>query len=83
MPLTVTLPDDVYEYVEDDTADGQFGTADEYVTTILRAYFQWAKKRLVARLLLGLRSPAIEITEEEWKRLEQEIEDRIKFAEGP
>ncbi len=76
MPLTVTLPDDVCEYVEELIADGQFATAEEYVSALLRAHRRAERKRLEALLLEGLNSPSEEATPEWWERLRADCKAR-------
>ncbi|MFO0808540.1 MAG: hypothetical protein U0746_07955 [Gemmataceae bacterium] len=77
MPLTVQLPDDVREYVEEQIADNQGETAEEYVTAVLRAHRRREYERLKALLLEGINSPSEEATPEWWAKLEEDIESRI------
>jgi antitoxin ParD1/3/4 len=67
--LNISLPDALHEFIESQVADGGYGTASEYISTLVReAQRQKARERVEALLLEGINSgEPIEVNAEYWE----------------
>jgi antitoxin ParD1/3/4 len=77
--LTVSLPEALRKFVDEQVAAGGYSTAGEYVRALIQAaqQNQEEQERLEALLLEGLDSgPAIEVTPEYWTKLRAELLER-------
>jgi len=71
--LNLILPDELNEFVEAETANGEFASVSEYLQALIRdARKRKAKQALDLKLLEGLQGPTIEMTREDWKSIERE-----------
>lgn len=76
--MTISLPSDMREYVDNRTQTGGFGNASEYVRDLIRRERdRRAQQLLEEQLINNLGSPAIEWTPEVRERLLATVEDRI------
>ena len=78
--MNITLPEPMRQFVEAQISSGSYGTASEYVRTLIREdQKRKAKERLEALLLEGLDSgDPVEATPEFWKEMRGRIESRRK-----
>lgn len=78
--LNVSLPGAMKKYVQERVASGGYGNTSEYVRELIRTeQKQRAKAELEALLLEGINSgPGVEVNEEFWKNLRQQIEQHAK-----
>jgi antitoxin ParD1/3/4 len=76
--MTISLPSDMREYVDNRTQTGGFGNASEYVRDLIRRERDLrAQQKLDEQLINNLRSPQVEWTPEVRERLLATVEDRI------
>lgn len=76
--MTISLPSDMREYVDNRTQTGGFGNASEYVRDLIRRERdRRAQQLLEEQLINNLGSPSIEWTPEVRERLLATVEDRI------
>jgi antitoxin ParD1/3/4 len=76
--MTISLPSDMREYVDNRTQTGGFGNASEYVRDLIRRERdRRAQQQLDEQLINNLRSPQVEWTPEVRERLLTTVEDRI------
>ena len=76
--MTISLPSDMREYVDNRTQTGGFGNASEYVRDLIRRERdRRAQQLLEEQLINNLASPSIEWTPEVRERLLATVEDRI------
>ena len=82
--MNITLPAPMRQFVEEQIQSGNYGTASEYVRTLIREdQKRKAKERLETMLLEGLDSgEPLEATSEFWKELHSRIEERRKAKHG-
>ena len=79
--VTISMPDTLKEYVEEQVRTKGFGNVSEYFRSLVReAQKREAQERLEKLLLEGLASPAIEATPEFWDELKAEASARIEAA---
>jgi antitoxin ParD1/3/4 len=78
--MNITLPEPMRQYIEDQITSGSYGTASEYMRTLIRDdQKRKAQERLESLLLEGLDSgDPIEATPEFWLDLRNKIEARRK-----
>jgi len=77
--LNVSLPEDLYRFIDEKVASGEYGTAGEFVRSLIRQAQERERDdaRLEALLLEGLDSgPGDEVTPEFWKELRAEAMER-------
>lgn len=73
----ISLPSEVKAFVEEQAAREGYPTASEYLQAIiLDLQRRRAKGDLDAKLLEGLRSPAVRVTDAVWADLEGRIRER-------
>jgi antitoxin ParD1/3/4 len=77
--LNVSLPEAMRQFVEEQAANGGYGTVSEYIQELIRqAQEQQAEQeRLEALLLAGLASPASEMTPADWEQIRAEAMERL------
>jgi antitoxin ParD1/3/4 len=76
--MTISLPSDMREYIDNRTQTGGFGNASEYVRDLIRRERdRRAQQLLEEQLINNLRSPNIEWTPEVRERLLATVENRI------
>jgi antitoxin ParD1/3/4 len=76
--LTISLPDDIKAFVEDQAARGGFVSIDDYLASLLReTRLRQSKQELEEKLLEGLKGPFTEMTPEEWESIEREGLERL------
>jgi antitoxin ParD1/3/4 len=78
--ITLSLPESLREFVEEQVAKGGFGSADAFLLALVReAQKREAKAKLEALLLEGLESgPATPMTPEEWADIRREVRERLE-----
>jgi antitoxin ParD1/3/4 len=75
--LNISLPKAMRDFIDEQVADGTYGTASEYIRELVRdAQKQKARERIEALLLEGLQSEGREMTRDDWKRLRRRVEER-------
>ena len=82
--VNVSLPETLKEYVEEQVADGGYGTTSEYMRELIREdRKRKAQERLETLLLEGLDSgDPIPITPEFWQELWARVDTRKKARQG-
>ena len=80
--ITISLPDLLKSFAEDQAAREGFGSVSEYLEAKLReAQVREAKKDLEAKLREGIESgPAVPMTREEWDELERCVWERERVS---
>lgn len=78
--LSISLPDQMKEFVEEQVQKGGFGSASDYVRSIIHdIQICQAKRSLEAKLREGLESgPAALMTKEDWDAIEREGIERAR-----
>jgi antitoxin ParD1/3/4 len=78
--VTISLPESLREFVEQQVATRGYGNVSEYFRTLLReAQQREAERRLEELLLAGLESgEGIEATPEFWSGLKAEVAQRVR-----
>lgn len=75
--FTITLPDDVREFVDEQVAAGQHESADAYVRDVIeKERLRAAEKRLEALLLEGLEGERTRVTPEYWEDVKKRMLER-------
>jgi len=77
--MNISLPKALREFVEAQVANGDYGTASEYVRGLIRdAQKRQAQAELEAKLLEGLNSgPATPMTAQDWEDMRQRLHRRL------
>lgn len=77
--MNISLPDSMRTYVEEQVANGGYGTASEYFRELVRNdQKRKAQERLEVLLLEGLNSgTATGITAQDWQDIRQTVRKRI------
>lgn len=76
--MTISLPNDMRDYVDSRTQSGGFGNTSEYVRDLIRRERdRRAQEALEAQLIANLASPQVEWTPEVRERMLATVEDRI------
>jgi antitoxin ParD1/3/4 len=81
--LSISLPESLRRFVDEQVAAGPFGTASEYIRALIQEAQQREaeQERLEALLIEGLDSgPGIEVTPEFWRELRAELEERYRCS---
>ena len=83
--IHVTLPDGLQAFVEEQVAQGGYGTASEYLRALVRNdQMRKARERLEALLIEGLESgPATEMTDADWDEMRRRFDERHPDTAGP
>jgi antitoxin ParD1/3/4 len=73
--MNVSLPKEIKQFIEEQVTKGGYGTAGEYVRSLIRdAQLRAAKEELEAKLLEGLDSgPATPMTKADWDELKRRV----------
>jgi antitoxin ParD1/3/4 len=75
--MNVSLPESMKQFVEQQVSKGAYGTASEYLRSLIReAQAKAARQELEAELLAGLDSPAGPMTAGDWAMLRRRIIER-------
>jgi antitoxin ParD1/3/4 len=85
--LEISLPEPMKQFVEAQIAAGGFRDASEYVQALIRNAFQAQERAaLEAKLLEGIRAldrgEGRVMTDQDWQRLEDRLEEHIRSREG-
>lgn len=82
--LTVSLPADIKDFVEDEARAGGFATADEYVRALLlNEQRRKSREKIDGLLLEGVRSgPATPMTPQDWDTIRNELRERHAKRHG-
>jgi antitoxin ParD1/3/4 len=82
--MNITLPEPMRQFIEEQINSGSYGTASEYMRTLIREdQKRKAQERLETLLLEGLDSgDPIESTPEFWQELRGRIESRRKAKQA-
>jgi antitoxin ParD1/3/4 len=82
--LNISLPESMRIYVEEQVASGGYGTASEYIRSLIRSdQKRQATERLEAMLLEGLDSgTATPMTERDWEDLRAEVQEKLAQRQG-
>jgi antitoxin ParD1/3/4 len=79
--LTISLPESMKEYVENQVQSGGYGNVSEYFRSLVREAQQKAVDRRLEQLLLeGLESEAMPVTPQFWNDLRAEAASRLENA---
>ena len=78
MSLNISLPDTMRAFIDEQVKSGGYGTASEYLRELIREdQKRKAEEKLEALLLEGLASGApMELMQEDWKHIRQEVRRR-------
>ncbi|HEV3443638.1 MAG TPA: type II toxin-antitoxin system ParD family antitoxin [Gemmataceae bacterium] len=75
--LNISLPKAMREFIDEQIAEGSYGTASEYIRELVRvAQKQKAREAIEALLLEGLQSEGREMTRDDWKELRRRVQER-------
>jgi antitoxin ParD1/3/4 len=75
--LNISLPKAMRESIDEQIAEGGYGTASEYIRALVRvAQKQKAREAMEALLLEGLQSEGREMTRDDWKELRRRLQER-------
>ena len=75
--LNISLPKAMREFIDEQIAEGGYGTASEYIRELVRvAQKQKARETVEALLLEGLQSESREMTRDDWKELRRRVQER-------
>jgi antitoxin ParD1/3/4 len=85
MTMIISLPETLKQFVEEQVKSGGYGTASEYVRTLIReAQLRAARQELDTKLLEGLDSgPAARMTREDWDELKRRVWERDDNQKSP
>lgn len=76
--LSISMPADMREYVDNRTQTGGFGNTSEFVRDLIRREReQRAQEELERQLIQNLSSPLVELTPQTRERLLTAVEERI------
>lgn len=78
--MSISLPQQLKEYVKERAEQGLFGTPSDYIRDLIREDLKrHEQERLESLLLEGLASgESIPMTKEEWKKLRAEAHKKFK-----
>ena len=77
--MSVSLPKPLQDYVKQRARDAHYGTASDYIRSLIRDDIKrLEQERLEQELLKGLRSQSRVITPKEWEKLKKDIVGNIK-----
>jgi antitoxin ParD1/3/4 len=76
--MSISLPESMKAFVEEQTMQGGYGTVSEYMQAVIGDLQKRKaqKAALDAQLLEGVRSPTVRMTTKRWEQLEQKIKKR-------
>ena len=82
--ITLSLPESMWDFIEEQVAQGGYGTASEYLRTLVHEdQKRKAREHLEGLLLEGLESgPATEMTDDDWDEMRRQFEERRRHAGG-
>ncbi len=74
--LNISLSQSMREWIDQQVADGDYGTASEFLRDLIRRTQQaHAQADLEEKLLAGLASPTRELTEKDWENLRRKLRE--------
>jgi antitoxin ParD1/3/4 len=77
--ITISLPESLKAFIEEQVSQEGFGTVSEYVRALVRGeQKRQAQLRLETLLLEGLQSDASEMTDQDWADIRAEVRQRIQ-----
>jgi antitoxin ParD1/3/4 len=72
--LSITIPDALALFAQKQAVREGYGTVSDYLGSVLsEMQKRQARQELEAKLLEGLQSPLVEMTDGDWQGLEEEI----------
>ncbi len=75
--MNISLPDSLKVFVEEQVAKGGYSSTSEYLRELIRqAQKEQAREKVEALLLEGLQGEAVEVTDDFWKEIRREVEER-------
>ncbi|MBI5094030.1 MAG: type II toxin-antitoxin system ParD family antitoxin [Candidatus Hydrogenedentes bacterium] len=75
--ITISLPESLKAFIEDQVSREGFGTVSEYLRSLVRdEQKRTAQTRIESLLLEGLQSEASEMTAEDWTDIRNEVRQR-------
>jgi antitoxin ParD1/3/4 len=82
--LNISLPESMRVYVEEQVASGGYGTASEYIRSLIRSdQKRQATLHLEAMLLEGLNSgTATPMTEQDWASIRAKVQEKVAQRQG-
>jgi len=82
--MNIALPEALKQFVHEQAKNGGYGTASEYVRSLIRdAQLRAARQELDGQLLEGLDSgPATPMTGEDWDELKRRVWERHENHQG-
>jgi antitoxin ParD1/3/4 len=82
--MNISIPEPMREWVETQVEKGAFGSASEYVRSLIREdQKRQAEEELEAKLLEGINSgEATPMTREDWERLRARLAERFSKKRG-
>ena len=77
--ITIQLPEEAKQFVEDQVASGGYSSTNDYIATLIDE----ARRRNVYReirelLLAAARSPSVELTADEWRAMRREADAALR-----
>jgi antitoxin ParD1/3/4 len=83
--LTLSLPESMRAFLEEQAVKGGFGTADAYLRALIQeAQEREAREHLEGLLLDGIDSGgSVEVDEDYWERFRARLQERHGKAGGP
>lgn len=83
--LSISLPETLREFVEEQVRSGGYGTPSDYLETLVReAKLRAAKRELESQLIEGLDSgPATPMTDGDWEELKRRVWERETGSPNP
>ena len=79
--VTISLPEDLTEYIEQAIVKDGSGTISDYFQKLVREDLKKrSREKLDHRLLEGLNSEISEMTESDWNYIHKTVRDRYKNA---
>jgi antitoxin ParD1/3/4 len=77
--MTISLPEDLKQFVKKRSRTAHFGTPSDYIRGLIREDLQrLEEERLEIELMKGLKGKGIAMTPEAWKRMRSEAAKIIK-----
>jgi antitoxin ParD1/3/4 len=76
--INISLPAALKAFVEEQAAHEGYGTVSEYLRAVIRDLQKrkQAKANLDAKLLEGVRSPTVRMTDKRWAELQRKVKKR-------
>ena len=82
--VSITLPEPLKAFAEEQATKRGFDSSDAFLSTLLGELLErQARAELEAKLLEGLRSPAIRLTEEFWQEKDRKYSGGLAETDQP